>query len=131
MDIREVATLSNTMSFSTASTFSTFASFSPISDFSGFPGFPGFLAIPTFQDSGDILGSSICSSRPRFYAENLSLQTKKFDIDEEIKYMIKKLQYIETPEYKAITDKNTIDNDRRNYTMIFKELLQSKSTQNY
>ena len=128
MDIREVTTLSNTTIFSANSSFSTISSFSPIS---GFSGFPGFISIPSFQNSGDMLSSSMRSNRPRFYTEDISLQPKKIDIDEEIKYMIKKLQYIETPEYKAITTKDKIDNDRKHYTMIFREVLQSKSTQTY
>jgi hypothetical protein len=51
-------------------------------------------------------------------------------VEEEIRNIINKLKYIETTECRAIMDKEMIDNKRKEYTMIFKTLLQIKERQN-
>jgi hypothetical protein len=85
----------------------------------GFPGFPGFL-------------SECASSHP----DKLRVQTnlteikEDFDITTELYHLREKLKQIETPEYRAKVDKDTIESKRKKYTLMFKTLLMAKESQN-
>jgi len=84
-----------------------------LSDCSGFSGFPGFL--------------EMASSHP----DKLHVQKdENLTLKEEIEKSLKNLKYIETPECRAIMDKDIIESKRKEYTMVFKTLLTLKERQN-
>ena len=82
---------------------------------SDFPGFPGFI-------------NPISSSHPDKIRVQTGL-TVELDIKCEMEKTFRSLKYIETLECRAIMDKEMIDNKRKEYTMIFKTLLQIKERQ--
>jgi hypothetical protein len=84
---------------------------------SDFPGFPGFLGI--------------ASSHPdKVRVQKETVEVVELNITDQIESMIKNLKYIETPECRAIMSKESIDDKRKKYTLIFKTLLIAKETQN-
>lgn len=90
---------------------------------SSFSGFPAFIY------------SDIATSHPDKIRvpRNITIEVKDdeyLDIADEIQDIIKKLKYIETPECRAVMEKDEIDTKRRQYTLLFKNLLKVKESQN-
>jgi len=84
------------------------------SEFSGFSRFSG-----SQQDKLDVPREII-----------IKVEDDCLNVDDEIQDIIRKLKYIETLDCRAILDKDTIDNKRRQYTLVFKTLLKVKESQN-
>jgi len=85
---------------------------------SDFPGFLGFI-------------NPVARSHPdKIRVQKDTIEVTELNIPEQIEIIIKNLKYIETPECRAIMSKETIDDKRKKYTLIFKTLLMAKETQN-
>lgn len=60
----------------------------------------------------------------------IKVEDDYLNVDDEIQDIIRKLKYIETPDCRAIMDKQMIDDKRRQYTLVFKTLLKVKESHN-
>lgn len=80
-----------------------------------------------FSDLPEFI-NSVSSSHPDKIRVQTGL-TVELDIKCEMEKTLRSLKYIETLECRAIMDKEMIDNKRKEYTMIFKTLLQIKERQ--
>ena len=87
---------------------------------SSLPGFPGFIYSNGSHPDKLHLPREI----------SIKVEDDYLNVDDEIKDIIRKLKYIETPDCRAIMDKQMIDDKRRQYTLVFKTLLKVKESQN-